>query len=180
MKPYFKVLYNEFRYWWIKALKCNHFEKEGLLLLNYNTKISICRNSTLTIGDRVVSDGRLSILIDEKAKVHIGSRTYFNEACMISSKSGVYIGEGCQFGPNVKIFDNNHQYTKDDGVLFSHTACPISIGDHCWIGANAVILKGTVIGNNCVIGAGCVICGKIPDGSLVTQGRDLTIRAIKG
>lgn len=31
-----------------------------------------------------------------------------------------------------------------------------------WIGLNALILKGTIIGDNCVVGAGAVVKGKFP------------------
>ena len=44
---------------------------------------------------------------------------------------------------------------------------PISIGEGCFIGANCIILKGTVIGNNCVVGAGSVVCGVFPDNVII-------------
>ena len=35
-----------------------------------------------------------------------------------------------------------------------------------WIGANAVITAGVIIGKHCVIGAGSVVTKDIPDGSV--------------
>lgn len=52
-------------------------------------------------------------------------------------------------------------------------------GSHCWFGSNVVILKGCTIGDNCVIGAGCVISQPIPDNSVVSMNRELSIVPIR-
>ena len=44
---------------------------------------------------------------------------------------------------------------------------PIQIGDHCWIGTNAVLLAGTVLGDRCVVGAGSVVTKSFPAGSVI-------------
>ncbi len=44
----------------------------------------------------------------------------------------------------------------------------VSIGDDCWVGANATILKGARIGNGCIVGAGAVVlAGAYPDRSVI-------------
>ena len=98
---------------------------------------------------------------------------------MISSKKSVVIGAGCQFGPNVKIFDNDHCFNKKQGVLSKHNMESIVIGKNCWIASNTVILRGSVIGDNCVIGAGCIVKGNIPTASIVTQENSLKIVSLK-
>jgi acetyltransferase-like isoleucine patch superfamily enzyme len=42
----------------------------------------------------------------------------------------------------------------------------VSIGRNVWIGANCVILPGTVIGDNAVIAAGAVVRGIVPANEL--------------
>ena len=49
------------------------------------------------------------------------------------------------------------------------------IGDNVWIGANTVILRGSIIDNGCVIGAGSVIKGEYPPDSVVIQKREDTV-----
>lgn len=44
---------------------------------------------------------------------------------------------------------------------------PITIRDNVFIGAFAIVLPGSNVGNNCIIGAGCVVKGMIPDNSVV-------------
>ena len=151
----------------------------GIILLGYNTKFSVCKSSHIELGKNIISDGRCVIVVDENARVDIGDRVYFNEGMMISSKSGIFIGSGCQFGPNVKIFDNNHCFDRTHGVMASHNASEVQIGRNCWIAANVTILKGAKIGDNCIIGAGCVVKGEIPSQSIVSQNQELKIVPIE-
>jgi len=137
------------------------------------------KKSTVFLGNKIVSDGRTVIIVDENAELKIGDRVYFNEDVMISCKGSVKIGNGCKFGPNVKIFDNNHKFNAENGVSEMHSVGSVEIGENCWVGTNAVLLKGAKIGNNSVIGAGCVISGEIPAKSIVTQGRDLSIQSMR-
>lgn len=44
---------------------------------------------------------------------------------------------------------------------------PISIGDNCFFGNNAIVLPGVKIGNNCIIAAGAVVSKDIPSNSVV-------------
>ena len=98
---------------------------------------------------------------------------------VISCQKKIKIGEGCLFGPSVKIYDNNHKFSKNKGVSYEFKAESISIGDHCWIASNVVILKGTHIGKNCVIGANCVVSGIIPDNTIVRQKDNLIIEEMR-
>lgn len=49
----------------------------------------------------------------------------------------------------------------------AHIIDEIKIGNNSFIGARAVLLPGTRIGDNCIIGAGSVVKGEIPDNSVV-------------
>ena len=44
---------------------------------------------------------------------------------------------------------------------------PVTVGDDCFIGENAILLPGTTIGAGSIIGAGAVVRGTIPSNSLV-------------
>jgi acetyltransferase-like isoleucine patch superfamily enzyme len=44
---------------------------------------------------------------------------------------------------------------------------PICVGNNVFIGNNAIILPGVVIGDNCIIAAGSVVTGAVPDNSVV-------------
>lgn len=129
----------------------------------YGKKISIHWTTSFRAGFHLV--------IEEKGKIVIGKNCFFNNYCSIVSRVGITIGDGTIFGENVKIYDHNHKYKdvlrsiKDQG----YTASCVSIGKHCWIGSNVVILKGVTIGDNCVIGAGCVISKPVKSGTVLVN-----------
>lgn len=179
MKPYFLVAYNLIRFRMKRLLGNPGFRTASIQMLSTNTKMVIGKGAEVSLGARVVSDGRTVIIAGDGAELTIGSRVYFNEDAMISCKEQISIGDGCRFGPNVKIFDNDHKFDAYCGVSSEHVTAPVHIGKNCWVGSNVVVLRGTQIGDNCVIGAGCVVNGNIPAGSLVTMSRELKIRPIE-
>ena len=178
MKPYLLVLYNKIRFY-IKKIRIREFETNCFQMFTINSKLCFEKNSHIYFGDRLFNDGRMVMIVEKGAKLYIGNHVYFNEEAMISCKRKIEIGNGCKFGPNVKIFDNNHKFDAVNGVSNAHSVGEIVIGENCWIGTNVVILKGARIGRNSVIGAGCIIGGEIPEASIVTQGRDLQIQAMR-
>src|SRR5438093_6138615 len=94
----------------------------------------------------------------EGVRIKIGNRNYFNRNLMIDACGYVEIGDRNMFGPDVYITDSNHQF---GGAVAPHTlpmdVGRVRIGNHCWIGARAIILKNVELGNGCVVGAGAVV-----------------------
>ena len=177
MKPYLRVLWNSIKLR-LCGLKCSVYKIKGIQLFGWNTRFVFCRGSKISFSEKIISDGRLSVIVGADAELTVGEYVYFNERTMISCQNKIEIGDHCQFGPNVTIIDNNHCFDAQNGVNSNLDSAPIVIGKNCWIGANVVILKGTVIEDNCVIGAGCVVKGTIPIGSVVTQDRILNVKQI--
>lgn len=178
MKPYLLVIHNTIKFA-VKKLHTKDFKVQGVQLFGRNTKLLMGKKSKVSFGEKIVSDGRMVMIVDNSGTLTVGSHVYFNEDAMISCKGKIEIGSGCRFGPNVKIFDNNHKFDAVNGVTDQHKIGDIFIGENCWIGANVVILKDTRIGKNSVIGAGCVVNGIIPEKSIVTQGRELAIQPMR-
>ena len=81
-------------------------------------------------------------------------------------------------GPGVQVFDHDHDYRSED-IENNFVTKEIKIGNNVWIGANSIILKGSVIGDNCVIAAGTIVKGNIPADSLVYDKRDCQVVEIK-
>lgn len=170
MSLYSTVIYNAFR-WLLKKIQygsrydvswVERFHPSVTIRLNGKSRIHIARNLELSKDSDIQCFGN--------AECRIGEYTYANQRLMISCQAGVTIGNHCLFGPDVKIFDNNHAFDASHGVSTAVKATPVVIGDNCWIASNVVILRGTAIGDGCVIGAGCVVSGNIPPHSIVKQG----------
>lgn len=83
--------------------------------------------------------------------------------CYIQGGNGIEIGDDTIFAPGVKIISANHD--KNDFKWIKDN--PIKIGKRCWIGANAVILPGVILGNEVIVGAGAIVTKSFPDRSLL-------------
>lgn len=103
----------------------------------------------------------------EGATIEIGENAFINGANIFARKS-VKIGNHAHIGGGVTITDLNAHLTyslnRDEGE--DHPE-PVIIGNNVWIGLDAIILKGTEIGDNSVVAAGSVVKGKFPEFSLI-------------
>lgn len=169
MKNYFRILINLFRLINKKAFSGCKLFGPFIQSFSKHTELLFMKNSKITLGKNVQSDGFCRIIAGENSVLKIGGHTYFNNGCVVSAMKSITIGDNCLFGPNVMVFDNNHMFSKDNGVSYRHSCDEVKIGNNCWIAAGVIILKGTSIGDNCVIGAGCKVSGDIPSGSIVTS-----------
>ena len=81
----------------------------------------------------------------------------------------IKIGNDVQIGSGVKILTHGYEWAVIKGTTGEvlGSAGMVSIGNNCFIGMNAVILKGSSIGDNVIIGAGSLIGGKIPSNTVV-------------
>lgn len=131
----------------------------------------ILYRNQIFFGKRVTWRRRFDILLDRNAKLEIGDDCFFNNDCSINALKSIKIGKGTIFGEGVKIYDHNHRFNdlqksiKEQGFISDE----ITIGEHCWIGSNVVILKGTKISDNCVIGAGVVVRGFVEPNTIIKQ-----------
>lgn len=78
----------------------------------------------------------------------------------------INIGKDVHIAGNVGIITQNHNPQNPDEHL---PAKPVTIGNHCWIGMNAVILPGVVLGDYTTVGAGSVVTHSF-DGHCVIGG----------
>lgn len=106
----------------------------------------------------------------EEAKIDIGNNVGISGATIYARKS-ISIGDNTLIGGNVKIFDNDFHPIEiearniDDKDAIGTRA--VVIGKDCFIGCNALILKGSKIGNGSVVGAGSVVCGEFPSSVVI-------------
>jgi acetyltransferase-like isoleucine patch superfamily enzyme len=101
-------------------------------------------------------------------RIRIGDRNYFNRNLMIDACGLIEIGNHNMFGPDVYVTDSNHRFESElaPGRL-PMTAGTVKIGNRCWIGAKAVILKDVELGDGCVVGAGAVVTRSVAPGAVV-------------
>ena len=113
---------------------------------------------------------------DSKVTLEIGEDARIGDYVHINADESVIIGKNVLIASKVFISDTNHGSYKgeihsDPTVNPSYRelcSLPIFIGDNVWIGENAVVLAGSVIGNGCIIGANAVVNGgNYPDNTII-------------
>lgn len=88
--------------------------------------------------------------------------------CYFQAEDAVIsIGFGSYIAPNVGIITANHDPLNLDSHLPS---MPVTIGEHCWIGMNSVILPGVTLGPRTIVGAGSIVTHSYPDGWIIIAG----------
>ena len=129
------------------------------IYLNSNAKIIVNGYSRIMKGCYIevlsgaVLELGLNSFLNEQSRVRLYKRLYIGNNSIISFKVHIMDSDAhkiAEFGEDV------NQISEDDVTQ------EIVIGDHVWIGANSVILKGVKIGKGAVVGAGSVVTKNIP------------------
>lgn len=101
----------------------------------------------------------------------IGKDTWIGPFTLIDAKHAkVIIGKGCNIATGAQVISHSTVHRCiSEGTYNNVDAKDTNIGDYCFIGSNAIILMGAMIGHHSVIAAGCVVPenANIPPYSLV-------------
>lgn len=110
---------------------------------------SACGDGNLIIGNSFGANGGVRVIAD--------------------CGGSITIGDDVIVGPNVVIRASNHRFADIERPIRQqgHVAQTVRVGSDVWIGANAVILPGVVIGNHAVVAAGAVVSRDVPEYAIV-------------
>lgn len=97
--------------------------------------------------------------------ITVGRDVFINAGCHFQDHGGVTIGDGCQIGHNVVFATLNHGLSPEDRQ--NTYPAPIVLGRNVWVGSNATILQGVIIGDNAVIAAGAVVTKDVEPATIV-------------
>jgi acetyltransferase-like isoleucine patch superfamily enzyme len=142
------------------------------------------RGSRILIEDDVVIDAFVKMkMAGGSGDVLIGRGTVINSGCVLYSGNGIHIGRNVLIAANCTLAPTNHAFAecaipiRDQG--FQPSRGGIVIEDDVWIGANCVLLDGSIIGTGSVIGAGSLVRGTLPR-YCVAHGRPARWQAWRG
>lgn len=166
------VCYSAGKFGLLKLLHFRHFYFDGIQRFSPNTEVVLSGKGTIRLGAHVRAHRRSKLLAFERGVLEIGSNTALGNGVSINCMDRITIGRGVQFGPDVKIYDHDHDFRVPGGIAAEKfRTAPVVIGDNAWIGCNVVILMGTTLGENCIVGAGSVLKGNYPPNSVIVQKR---------
>ena len=153
----------------IKGLLHNSIEDKGCIATN-NGSININSGLNIKKYSRIEANG---------GKITIGNKCFINRGVMIISHDNISIGNNVAIGPNVCIYDHDHDYDVNGLIPNKYKNGSVSIGNNVWIGAGSIILRNTIIGDNSIIGAGTIVKGNVKPKSIALNKRKLDIIDIK-
>lgn len=128
--------------------------------LSFNSKVNVSKNVFFRPG--------CAVRVRDNANLTIGNNVSFNNNCILTCRENISIGNNVFIGPNVLIFDHDHDYKSND-MPNTFKSAPIIIEDNVWIGGNCIILKGSVIHSGAVIGAGTIVKGDVEENTLLVN-----------
>lgn len=170
------VLFSVLKFGILKIFHFRHFFFEGVQRFSPNTEVVITQRGTIRLGKYVRAHRRSKLLAFENGVLEIGSNTALGNGVSINCMERITIGEGVQIGPDVKIYDHDHDFRVPGGIgAEKFKTSPVTIGANSWIGCNVVILMGTTLGENCIVGAGSVLKGQYPANSVIVQKRNTEV-----
>jgi acetyltransferase-like isoleucine patch superfamily enzyme len=144
----------------LKLLNFRRIGKGKFLFIDKFVRIQILNEGKICFGNKVNIE-RFTLLKSSGGVINVGSNVFINENCKIVSHKNITIKDNVSIGPNVMIFDHDHD---GNGGFISKD---ILIDENVWIGSQVIILKGLKIGRNSIIGAGSVITKDVSENSIM-------------
>ena len=106
----------------------------------------------------------MSVYVMAPKHIRIGKNTHINQSCFLDGRGELIIGDNVSISHYVKICSGGHNLKSPD---FEGEHGTIEIGDYCWIGIGAIVLKGVKIGKGAVIAAGSVVSKNVGEYEIV-------------
>jgi acetyltransferase-like isoleucine patch superfamily enzyme len=143
------------------------------------TTVGRCRMApnprTVSIGHHTSISHNWSLVdLDPKCdlqqpKIRIGSYCSILHDFQCNAKVSVEIQDYVLIAPRVFITDSDHVVGSGERTTLCTTfrSAAVVIEHDCWIGVNAVVLKGVRIGHHSIVGANSVVTRDVPPFSIV-------------
>ena len=170
----------------IKMILLKIYYSESIIIKGKYSKISIksinaldIKKGTIFLGNSITIEEYSKIGVRDNGIINIGNNFFANHNLMCVCHKKIDIGNNVSIGPNVCIYDHDHDFNQNGKINDKYKTGKIIIGNNVWIGAGCIILRDTIIGDNCVIGAGTIVKGNIPNNSLVTSNRNMKITKLE-
>lgn len=136
----------------------------------------VVNTGTISIGDHTAlgDDWVLADLapntVANGPKIRIGSWCRIQHDFQVNAHIGVEIGDYTLIAPRVFISDADHVVSRSGprtSVAPGFVSAPVVIEHDCWLGVNAVVLKGVRIGHHSIVAANAVVTRDVAPFSIV-------------
>lgn len=98
----------------------------------------------------------------------VGEGTWIGAFTVVDGSGGLVIGRGCDISAGVQIYTHSSAKRCVSARVFPEVERqPVTIGNHVFIGAGAIVNMGVTIGDQAVIGAGAVVTSDVAARTIV-------------
>ena len=140
-----------------------------------NTKMRLERNrayiARYNMGKHCYIQYGVTFLFEHNliGKVKIGDHVLFARNADIDITGDIDIRDGVSISEGVKILTHNHEFDYDaDDMTKGCILTPLTIQDHVWVGARAIIMPGVrEIGRGAIISSDSYVNAKVPPYAIV-------------
>jgi acetyltransferase-like isoleucine patch superfamily enzyme len=94
--------------------------------------------------------------------VTVGADTWIGPFCVLDGSGGLRIGAHCAISSGVHITTHDAVKRTLSGNTQPLEVAPVEIGDCCYVGSQAMVLKGVTIGHHSVVGAYSLVTRDLP------------------
>jgi acetyltransferase-like isoleucine patch superfamily enzyme len=143
-------------------------QTDGLCFIGPGVKLEIGRDAVVRLG-RWAWIGHGTKIRAHEGVVEIGAKTVMGQECTISAFQSVRIGRECIVADRVMLIDFDHGVVEVERPIRLQGIYKrdVAVGNNCWIGYGACILRGATVGDNCVVGTSTVVTKDVPDNAVV-------------
>lgn len=101
-------------------------------------------------------------------KVVIGENTWIGPNVLLDGSGGpLEIGSFCAISAGSHIYTHDTVLWAVSGGRHDYRTGPVRIGSRSYLGAQSIVVAGTVIGDQCVVGANSFVNRDVPDRTVV-------------
>ncbi|KGA42902.1 transferase [Pectobacterium odoriferum] len=125
--------------------------------------------NNVSLGNSVKIAKRCSIYGSPENIVLIGDSSYIGMNTVINGfNAKITIGQNVSVAQNVNVMaDSGPNASPALQKLYPIVKGDVSIGDHCWIGASAIIMPGVKLGKYCIVAANSYVSDSFDDYSVI-------------
>lgn len=125
--------------------------------------------NNVSIGDNTKIAKRCSIFGGVHNILEIGRDSYIGMNGIINGFAAkIVIGSNVSIGQNVNIMaDSGPNSSLRMQRIFPLVKGPVSIGNHCWIGASVIIMPNVTLGECCVVAANSYVNASFPENTVI-------------
>lgn len=128
---------------------------------NSDIKIASSDNNDIELGPNMIMNNT-NILCERgnNQMLKIGANTTINSLQIyMSAGSRCEVGADCMFSWGIQIWASDFHAVLDKSTkaTINIPRGKLSVGDHCWIGANVIITKNAIIPDNTIIANAAVV-----------------------